>query len=258
MNHISKTAIISPKAKIGDNVTIKDYSIIEDDVVIEDNVQIATNAVICNGARLSKNCRIYHSAVLSSEPHDLKYAGEITTLEIGENTIVREFSTISRGTKEKKRTLIGKNCFLMAYVHVPHDSIIGDNVILANAVNMGGHVTIEDWAIVGGLVGIHQFVKIGTHSFIAFSSRVTQDIPPYILAGGIPLRYMGLNIVGLKRRGFTDEQTELMKQAYDLIYNSKYNTTDAIRAIKDSMNPSKEVKRIIEFIETSERGIIRG
>lgn len=258
MNHISKTAIISPKAKIGDNVTIKDYSIIEDDVVIDDNVQIATNVVICNGARLSKNCRIYHSAVLSSEPHDLKYSGEITTLEIGENTIVREFSTISRGTKEKKRTVIGKNCFIMAYVHIPHDSIIGDNVILANAVNMGGHVTIEDWAIVGGLVGIHQFVKIGTHSFIAFSSRVTQDIPPYILAGGMPLRYMGLNIVGLKRRGFTDEQTEHMKQAYDLIYNSKYNTTDAIKAIKDSMNPSKEVKRIIEFIETSERGIIRG
>jgi UDP-N-acetylglucosamine acyltransferase len=258
MNHISKTAVVSPKAKLGDNITIKDFTVVEDDVVIEDNVQIMTNTIISDGARLSKNCRVFHSAVLSSEPHDLKYKGEKTTLEIGENTIIREFSTISRGTSEKKKTVIGSNCFIMAYVHIPHDSIIGSNVILANAVNMGGHVTIEDWAIVGGLVGIHQFVRIGAHSFIAFSSRVTQDVPPYILAGGTPLAYKGLNIVGLKRRGFEDGKIEEMKKAYNLIYSSKYNTSDALKAVKDSLDSTEEVKKIVEFIETSERGIIRG
>lgn len=256
MNHISEHAIVSPKAKIGDNVTIKQFSIVEDDVEIKDNVHIGTNVIICSGTRIDRDCKIYHSVVLGSEPHDLKFGGEYTTLEIGHNTIIREFTTISRGTKEKKVTRIGNNCFIMAYVHIPHDTIISDNVILANAVNMGGHCIIEDWVIVGGLVGIHQFVKIGAHSFIGFSSRVNQDVPPYILAAGNPIRYEGLNVVGLRRRGFTSEKINHIKQIYNLIYNSKYNTTDAIKAARETWGPTQEVKQITEFIETSKRGII--
>jgi UDP-N-acetylglucosamine acyltransferase len=145
----------------------------------------------------------------------------------------------------------------MAYVHIPHDSVLGDNIIIANAVNMGGHVNIDDWAIIGGLVGIHQFVKIGAHCFIAFSSRVTQDVPPYILAGGNPLNYKGLNLVGLKRRGFSEEQIKHIKQAYNYIYGSKYNISDALKAVRDSVQMTEEVTKIVTFIETSERGIIR-
>ena len=257
MDQISKNAVISPGSKLGENVIIKDFAVVENNVVIGDNVSIGYNAVIHSGTTISKNCKIYPNAILGADPQDLKYENEPTSLEIGEDTIIREFATISRGTKHRGKTSIGNNCFLMNYVHVPHDSVIGDNVIMANVVTMGGHVIIEDWAIIGGLVGIHQFVKIGKHSFIAFSSRVTQDVPPYILAGGSPLNYKGLNLVGLKRRGFTEEAIRHIKQTYNYIYNSPYNISDALKAIKDSVKPTEEVKNIIDFIEKSERGIIR-
>jgi UDP-N-acetylglucosamine acyltransferase len=257
MNNISKNAIVSPKAVLGDNVTIKDFTTIEDDVIIKDNVQIATCVSVSTGTRISSGCKIYHSAVLGADPQDLKFNNEYTTLEIGENTIIREFATISRGTMAREKTVIGNNCFIMAYVHIPHDSIIGNNVILSNVVNMGGHVVVDDYAIIGGLVGVHQFVHIGEHCFIAFDSRVTQDIPPYILAGGYPLNYKGLNIIGLKRRGFNEEQIKCIKQTYNYIYNSKYNISDALKAVKDSVKQTDEVKKIISFIESSERGIIR-
>ena len=257
MNNISKNAVVSPKAVLGDNITIKDFSVIEDDVIISDNVEIKTNVLIHTGTRIAKGARLFHSAVIGSEPHDLKFGGEYTTTEIGENTIIREFSTISRGTNASKKTVIGNNSYLMAYVHIPHDSVIGDNVILANAVNMGGHCRIDDWAIVGGLVGIHQFVRIGAHSFIAFSARVTQDVPPYILAGGSPLHYKGLNLVGIKRRGFTEDAIKYIKETYNFIYGSKYNISDAIKAARDSIPQTDEVKNILTFIESSERGIIR-
>ena len=170
---------------------------------------------------------------------------------------VREFATISRGTKARNKTVIGSNTYVMSYVHIPHDSVIGNNIILSNAINMGGHVVVDDWAIIGGMVGIHQFVHIGAHSFIAFSARVTMDVPPYILAGGSPLGYKGLNVVGLKRRGFTDDQLRNIKNAYNLIYGPEYNISDAIKAVKDSVPMTDEVKNIISFIEQSERGIIR-
>jgi len=256
MNKISDKAVVSPNAKIGKNVSIGHFSIVEDDVIIGDNVSIAS-AVIHGGARISNGVRIFHSAVISCEPQDLKFSGENTTLEIGENTVIREFVTVARGTYARGKSVVGKNCFIMAYVHIPHDSIIGDNVLMANAVNMGGHVKIDDWAIIGGLTGIHQFVRVGCHSFIAFGSKVTQDVPPYILAGGSPLNYKGLNIVGLKRRGFNDEQLKHIKQVYNYIYGSKYNISDAVKGIKDSVPMTDEVKKIINFIESSERGIIR-
>jgi UDP-N-acetylglucosamine acyltransferase len=254
---ISDKSVVSPDAVLGKNVSVGHFSVIEDGVTLKDNVSIQNSAIIHSGTTLHEGVRVFHSAVIGSEPHDLKFHGEVTTVDIGENTIVREFATISRGTAARMKTTIGKNCYLMAYVHIPHDSVIGDNVILSNAVNMGGHVTIDDWAIVGGLVGIHQFVHIGAHSFIGFSSRVTQDVPPYILTAGEPLNYKGLNIVGLKRRGFTDEQIGHIKQAYSYIFGSKYNISDAIKVIKESIPMTDEVKNIIKFIEESERGIIR-
>ncbi len=257
MAFISNNAVVSPKAEIGDNVTINHFAVIEDDVVIGDNVEIHTGAQIENGARISSGCRIFKSAAISCIPQDLKFAGENTTLEIGENTVVREFSTVSRGTQASKKTIIGKNCLIMAYSHIAHDSVVGNNVILANATMLGGHVQIQDWAIIGGFVGIHQFVKVGEHSFTAFSSRITQDVPPYILAGGSPLNYKGLNLVGLKRRGFSEDTIRHIKQAYNFIYGSKYNISDALKAVRDSVPLIEEVKKVIEFIQTSERGIIR-
>lgn len=257
MNRISDKAVVSLNVKLGDNIDIGPFTVIDDDVVICDNVSIDSAVRISSGTRISTGCRIFHSAVLGSEPQDLKFGGEKTLLEIGENTVIREFATISRGTSQSGKTTIGNNCYLMSYVHIPHDSVIGNNVILSNAVNMGGHVKIEDWVIIGGLVGIHQFVRIGAHSFIAFSARVTQDIPPYILAGGMPLNYKGLNLVGLKRRGFSEEQIKYIKQTYNYIYGSKYNISDALKAVKDSVPMTEEVKKIITFIESSERGIIR-
>jgi len=257
MNNISKNAIVSPKAILGDNITIKDFSIIEDDVIINDNAVIKTNVLLHSGTRLGKNVTLYNSTVIGSDPHDLKFKGEYSTAEIGDNTIIREFSTISRGTIATGKTIIGNKTFIMAYVHIPHDSVIGNNVIISNTVQMGGHCRIDDWAIVGGLVGIHQFVRVGTHSFIAFSSRVTQDIPPYILAAGSPLHYKGLNLVGLKRRGFSDETIQHIKETYNIIYGSQYNISDAVKAVKESVPPSEEVKNILNFIESSERGIIR-
>lgn len=257
MNMISDKAVVSPKAKLGKNVSIGHFSIIEDDVSVGDNVSIATSAVLHNGTRLEAGVRIFHSAVLAGEPQDLKFTDEYTTLEVGENTVIREFATLSRGTAARGKTVVGKNCYIMSYAHIPHDSLIGNNIIMANSVNMGGHVTIDDWAIIGGLAGIHQFVHIGMHSFIAFGTRVTQDVPPFILAGGFPLNYKGLNIVGLKRRGFTDEQIKHIKQVYNFVYGSKYNISDALKAAKDSVPLTEEVKAIYSFIESSERGIIR-
>ena len=257
MNNIHDKAIVSPNAKLGDNVSVGPFSIIEDDVEIHNDVAVKSNVIINSGTRIQSGCKIYHSAVLGSDPQDLKFSGEYTTLEIGIGTVVREFATIGRGTNANGKTVIGNNCFIMNYVHIPHDSVIGNNVILANAINMGGHVEINDWVIIGGLVGIHQFVKIGAHSFIAFSSRVTQDVPPYILAGGNPINYKGLNLVGLKRRGFSEEQIKHIKQTYNFVYGSKYNISDALKAVKDSVPLTDEVKNIISFIETSERGIIR-
>jgi UDP-N-acetylglucosamine acyltransferase len=257
MNSISKYSVVSSNATLGDNVIIKNFTTIEDNVIIGDNVWIGSCVLISPGTTLNNGIKVYHSAVLGADPQDLKFKDEATSLEIGENTIIREFATISRGTSARKKTVIGKNCFIMSYVHIAHDSIIGDNVILSNAVNMGGHVVVDDWSIIGGMVAVHQFVHIGAHSFIAFSSRVTQDVPPYILAGSLPLGYKGLNIIGLKRRGFTEDQLKCIKQTYNYIYNSKYNISDAIKAVKESVKQTEEVKNIISFIENSERGIIR-
>jgi UDP-N-acetylglucosamine acyltransferase len=255
---LKKYGQVSSSAQIGKNVKIHEYAIIEDDVSIGDDVEIGANVLIANGARISDNVKIHHGAVISTPPQDLKFKGEITTLEIGRNTVIREYATLNRGTQYSNKTTVGENCFIMAYVHIAHDCIIGNNVILANSVQMGGHVEIHDWAIIGGLVGIHQFTKIGQHSIVGSSFRTVKDVPPYIVAGNLPLRYEGVNIIGLKRRGFTNEQIRNIKNIYDAIYKSGLNVSDAVARVKKDCPMSNEAEVILDFIEGSTRGIIRG
>lgn len=248
---------ISKKARIGENVVIKDFTVIEDDVEIGNNVEIGSCVLIANGARISDNVKIHHGAVVSTVPQDLKFSGEETIFEIGEGTVIREYVTLNRGTNFSKKSSLGKNCFIMAYAHVAHDCHVGNNVILANCVEMGGHVEIGDWAIIGGIVAVHQFSKVGAHSMTGGGFRIVKDIPPFALAGGYPLRFEGINHVGLKRRGFSSEQIDNIRKTYDIIYKSGLNVGDAVRKIKESENLSDETKLIIDFIENSKRGIFR-
>jgi UDP-N-acetylglucosamine acyltransferase len=249
---------ISEKAQISNNVNIGDFTVINDDVEIGNNVEIASNVFIDNGARISDNVKIHHGAVVSSIPQDLKFEGEETTLELGEGTVIREYVTLNRGTKESNKTVIGKNCFIMSYGHVAHDCRLGDNVIISNAVNMGGHVEIDDWAIVGGIVAIHQFVKIGKHSLIGGGFRAVKDIPPYIVAGNFPLRFEGLNLIGLRRRGFSNEKIRNIGKVYEVVYKSGLNVSDAVKKINDDFEMDDDVKTIVDFIEASNRGLIPG
>ncbi len=249
---------ISKKAQIGSNVKIGDFTVINDDVVIGNNVEIASNVLIDNGARISHNVKIHHGAVVSSVPQDLKFAGEETTLELGEGSIIREYVTLNRGTKESKKTVIGKNCFIMSYGHVAHDCRVGDNVIIANATNMGGHVEIGDWAIVGGIVAVHQFVKIGMHSLIGGGFRTVRDVPPYIIAGDLPLRFGGLNLIGLRRRGFSAEKIRKIGDVYNVIFKSGLNVSDAVKKVKDDFEMTEEVKTIVDFIDSCKRGLLKG
>ena len=253
---IHPTAVIHDSVQIGENVKIGPYSIIEQDVVIEDGVEIRSNVMVGENTTLRSNCRLFHSAVVGEIPQDLKFEGENTTTVIGENTVIREFVTIHRGTEDREKTVIGRNCLLMAYVHVAHDCLIGDNVILANAVNLAGHVTIEDYASLGGIVPVHQFVNIGAHCYIGGGYRVSKDVPPYILASSEPLSFSGLNVIGLRRRGFTQENRTLIKRAYRLIFRSDMNTSEAIKKIKAEFPQTEEIEHILDFYEKSERGVI--
>ncbi|MDP2960247.1 MAG: acyl-ACP--UDP-N-acetylglucosamine O-acyltransferase [candidate division Zixibacteria bacterium] len=255
--NIHPTAIVDPKAELGKDISIGPYTIINEGALIGDNVQISSNVLIDTGTIIGKNCKIHHGAVLGTPPQDLKFGGEKTFLEIGENTVIREYATINRGTKHRGKVTVGSNCFIMIYAHIAHDCIVGNNVILANSVNLAGHVTIENYAIIGGVVPVHQFVKIGTHSIIGGGFRVPKDVPPYILAGGYPLRYMGLNVIGLKRRNFPENTILALKKACRILFQSRYNTTQAVKKIKEEIDPIPEIKHLIEFIEKSERGIIK-
>jgi UDP-N-acetylglucosamine acyltransferase len=247
---------VSKKAQIGKDVKIGEYTVIKDDVVIGDNVEIGSNVLIDNGARIASNVKIHHGAVISSIPQDLKFKGEITTLEIGEGSIVREYATLNRGTAASGKTVIGKNCLFMSYSHVAHDCRLGDNVILANSANLGGHVVLGDWVIIGGITGVHQYVKVGKHTIIATHSKVVKDVPPYVTAGNLPLKYEGLNLIGLRRRGFTNDQISRIDFAYNAIYKTGLNVSAAIAELKKEKNITDEIKEIINFIESSERGII--
>ncbi|MBD3290555.1 acyl-ACP--UDP-N-acetylglucosamine O-acyltransferase [candidate division KSB1 bacterium] len=257
MAKIHATAIVNKKAELAEDVEVGPFTIIEEDVTINSGTIIASNVLISDGARIGKNCKIFNGAVLSTAPQDLKYKGEKTTLEVGDNTIIREFCTLNRGTDDKYKTEIGSDCLLMAYVHVAHDCFLGNKVVLANAVNLAGHIVIEEFASVGGMDPIHQFVRIGQHSFIGGGLRVDKDVPPYILAAGEPLTFAGLNIVGLTRRGFAKETLTQLKKTYKIVYRSKLNVSQAITRIKEDVDLLPEVKNVIEFIEKSQRGIIK-
>jgi len=257
MSQIHSTAIVSNKAELGSDISIGPYSIIEDDVIIGDGCKIASSVVIAAGARLGKKVQISPGAIIATEPQDLKFGGEKSLAEIGDNTIVREYATINRGTVARGKTTLGKNCLVMAYAHVAHDCIIGDNVIMANSVNLAGHVEIGDFAILGGVLPVHQFVKIGTHSMIGGGFRVQQDICPYSLTGGYPLKVVGINAVGLKRRGFSPETISTLEQAFKILFFSKLNTTQAADRIKSEFDSSPEIKEILGFIDRSDRGIVK-
>lgn len=248
---------VSKKAQIGKNVIIGDYTVIKDDVIIGDNVEIGSNVLVDNGARISSGVKLHHGAVVSTIPQDLKFKGEVTTLKIGEGTVIREYATLNRGTSYSNKTVVGKNCLIMAYAHVAHDCILGDHVIMANSVNLGGHVEIGDWAVIGGMSGIHQFTKIGKHVIIATNSRVSKDVPPFITAGNQPLKFEGLNLIGMRRRGFTNRQINIIDSAYNTIYKSGVNISRAIEELKKQPGLTAEAKDIIKFIESSSRGIIQ-
>jgi len=254
---IDPRAIVSTKAELGNGVCVGPFTIIEDDVVIGDGCRIAANALIANGARIGKNCVIHHAAVVSNAPQDLKYAGEETIAEIGDNTIIREFVTIHRGTAETGKTVVGSDCLLMANVHVAHDCRVGNKCIIANVVALGGHVTLGDWVIIGGLTPVHQFVSIGSHVMIGGGFRAVQDVPPYVLAGREPLRFEGVNKIGLRRRGFTQEQVETIEKAYHVLYSSGLMFTDAVKKIENEFPNNGEISTIVNFLRSSTRGIIR-
>lgn len=256
MNQIHSTAIVSNKARLGENNIIHPFTIIEDDVEIGSNCEIGPSAVLYNGARIGNNVKIYQGASVAHKPQDLKFGNEATYFYIGDNTVIHEFVTLHRGTKETGKSSIGKNCLLMAYTHIAHDCVIGDNVIFANAVQVAGHVEVEDWVIMGGTSAIHQFSFVGKHSMVGANAMVLKDVPPFVMSGRFPIKYEGLNKVGLRRRGFSNEDIETIKKAYGLIYNSGLNVSQAVKKIESDFGDNKYVQDIISFIRKSKRGII--
>lgn len=258
MKNIHPAAIVSTRADIADDVEIGPFTVVDDDVVIAEGCRVSSSVRLHSGVRLARGVRVFHGAALGGEPQDLKFAGEKSLLLVGENTVIREFVALSRGTKATGRTVIGRDCMLMAYSHVAHDCVIGDNVILANSVNLAGHVEVEDFAIIGGIVPIHQFVRIGRHSMIGGGLRVPKDVPPYILAAGAPLRYFGINAIGLRRRGFSAETRAAIKRAYQILFQSSLNTGQAVERIRSELGAVEEVGVILDFIAKSRRGLLPG
>lgn len=256
MVNIHPTAIVSSKAKLGNNVKVLPYTIIEDDVEIGNDCTIGPSAVIYNGARVGNNVIIHQSASIAHIPQDLGFAGEETFFYVGDNTVIHEFVTLHRGTKSTGFSRVGKNCFLMAYSHVAHDCEVGDNCILANGVQIAGHCTIENFAIIGGLTPVHQFCKVGQHSMTGGGFRIVQDVPPFVLAGNEPLRYSGLNIIGLRRRGFQTEDILTLKQAYAILYDKAYNVSQAREKISAEFGENKFVQTVLEFLKESKRGLM--
>ncbi|MBK7213106.1 MAG: acyl-ACP--UDP-N-acetylglucosamine O-acyltransferase [Bacteroidales bacterium] len=251
-------AYVHPQARIAKNVVIEPFVNIEKNVEIGEGTWIGSNVTIMEGARIGKNCRIFPGAVIAAIPQDLKYSGEDTLVRIGDNTTIREFVTINRGTKANMETVVGSNCLLMAYVHIAHDCIVGNNCILANGTTLAGHITVEDWAIIGGITAVHQFVTIGQHSMISGGSLVRKDVPPYTKAAREPLSYVGINSIGLRRRGFTSEKINEIQEIYRFIYLKGHNVSQALEMIEAMMPATAERDEIISFVSGSARGIMRG
>jgi len=251
-------AHIHSKAIIAKNVTIEPFTVIYDDVIIGEGTWIGPNVTIMNGARIGKNCKIFPGAVISAIPQDLKFEGEFSTAEIGDNTTIRECVTINRGTKITGKTLVGSNCLLMAYVHIAHDCLVGNGCILANSVQIGGHVSLDDFCVIGGNVGIHQFSKIGKYAMVGSGVFVTKDIPPYTKAARTPVCFTGINSIGLRRNNFDDKEINKIKEIYRIIYANGLNNNEAIEYIKTNIEVSAERDEILNFINNSDRGIMKG
>lgn len=249
---------IHRNAKIGQNAKIAPFATIEEDVIIGDNCVIGPNACILNGTRMGNHCQVFPGAVVGALPQDLKFEGESSTLEIGDHVTIREYCTINRGTKASFKTAIGDHTLLMAYVHVAHDCVIGHHSILANNVNLAGHITVGHHVVIGGMVAVHQFVKIGDHVMVGGGSLVRKDIPPYVKAAREPLSFVGVNVTGLKRRGFSQEQIHAIQDIYRVLFVRGNNITQAVSIIKETIPPSSDKDLILEFVDQSERGIMRG
>ena len=255
---IHKLSCVHHDAVIGENVVIEPFVNIAADVVIGDGTYIMSNAVIMSGARIGKNCKIFPGAVISAIPQDLKFKGEKTIVEIGDNTTIRECVTINRGTVAKNKTIVGSNCLLMAYVHIAHDCVVGNNAILVNGTTLGGEVIVEDWAVISANSLIHQFCRIGQHSILAGGSLVDKDIPPFVKAARYPISHAGINSIGLRRRGFSDEAIKNIQDIYRIIYNKGFHTSAAIEYIEAEFPASNERDDIILFVKNAKRGIMKG
>jgi UDP-N-acetylglucosamine acyltransferase len=249
------TAIVSKKAKLGENIEVGPFAVIQDGAEIGNGCHIGPHAVIYSGARIGNNVKIYQGGSIAHKPQDLKFGNEETFVFVGDNTVIHEFVTLHRGTKETGKTVIGSDALLMAYSHVAHDCRIGNRVILANSVQIGGHVHVDDWVIVGGCTPIHQFCLVGKHAMIGGGFRITQDVPPFILMAGEPLKFSGLNVIGLRRRGFTNEQILILKETYSYIYNPQYNVSQAKEIITGKFGSNELVADVLSFIESSKRGL---
>lgn len=251
-------AYVHPGAKIAKNVVIEPFTTIHNNVTIGEGTWIGSNVTIMEGARIGKNCNIFPGAVISATPQDLKYQGEETTVHIGNNTTIRECATINKGTADRMKTVIGNNCLIMAYCHVAHDCFIGDNCIFSNNSTLAGHVTIGTNVVLAGMVAVHQFVSIGNHAFVTGGSLVRKDVPPYVKAAREPLSYVGINSVGLRRRGIPAEKIREVQNIYRILYQQNYNNTQAASIIEAEMTATPERDEILQFIRDSQRGIMKG
>jgi UDP-N-acetylglucosamine acyltransferase len=255
---IHNLAFVNPEAKIGENVSIDPFAVIHNDVEIGEGTWIGSNVTVYPGARIGKNCKIFPGAVISAVPQDLKFDGEETHVIIGDNTTIRECVTLNRGTKDKFKTAVGSNCLIMAYSHLAHDCIVGNNVIIANGVQVAGHVTIQDYARIGGLSAIHQFGLVGRNVMIEGGSMVSKDVPPFVKAGRYPLTYEGVNAVGLRRAGFSNEKITEIQDIYRVLFVHNNNLSKALTIAENQFAPSAERDEILSFIRNSERGVLKG
>lgn len=257
---IHPTAIVSPKAQIGENVKIGAFTIIEDDVSIGKNTEIFSSVYIANGAEIGNNCIIFPGVVIATKPQDLKFKNAPTKVIIGDNNVIREYVTIHRGTQATGVTTIGNNNLLMAYTHIAHDCCVGDNNVFANVVQLGGHVHVEDWVVIGGVVKVHQFCNIGAHAMIGGDVKITKDVAPFTLVGENPPKVDGINKIGLRRRGFSQELIKEIEEFYKLVFHSGLNNTDGIQKyleLRSNSNIPPEIIHCIEFIQNSQRGVYR-
>jgi UDP-N-acetylglucosamine acyltransferase len=255
-SQIHPTAIVSPDAEIGSNVEIGAFAIIGEGCIVGDGCVISPRATLERNVTTGADVKVGIGSILGGAPQDLKYTGEETTVEVGEGTVIREYVTINRGTSHSFKTTVGNNCLLMSYVHIAHDCNVGNNVILSNVVQLAGHVTIEDKAIISGVSAVHQFARIGRHSFIGGFSRVSKDIPPFLKAVGNPVKLYGLNTIGLQRSGMDENTIRELKRAYRLLFRSDLNVTQAIERAHTELEPLPEVKELVGFVEASVRGVV--